>query len=78
VPVYDFRCNDCRIEWEEYHEIKDRDNEWCVCGEKAERLIKFSTMPIIKEYFSENLNAQITGPAQRKRIMKERGVEEAG
>lgn len=77
-PVYDFRCKDCGLEWEEYHEIKDRDNEWCGCGMKAERLLKFKTTPIIYEYYSENLGAQITGPKQKKRIMEERGVHEVG
>lgn len=78
MPVYDYRCNDCGLEWEEYHEIKDRDNEWCVCGEKAKRLMKFNTRPVVHEYYSENLKARITGPKQKKQIMEERGVHEVG
>ena len=78
MPIYDYQCKRCELEWEEYHEIDDRDNEWCSCGKRAKRLMKFNSKPVIYEYYSENLDAVITGPKQKQRIMKERDVVEAG
>lgn len=78
TPVYDYRCDDCDLEWEEFHEVKERDNEWCQCGKRAKKLMKLKSKPVVYEYYSENLDAVITGPKQRKRIMKERDVTEVG
>ena len=77
MPRYEYLCPECLRNWESFHPISERGNEYC-CGVQAKRLIVTSSKPVIYEYFSENLNAHITGPAQRRKIMKERGVEEVG
>jgi putative FmdB family regulatory protein len=78
VPLYEYKCKKCGWQFELYKAISERDNVEC-CGQKAKRLIsKSQGKPVIKGYFSENLNAHITGPKQRERIMKEKGVTCAG
>ncbi len=49
------------------------------CGQKARIVIRPTRIkPQIMEYFDEHLNAYITGPAQKKRIMREKNLEEKG
>lgn len=79
MPLYNYSCPNCKREWEAFASIKNRRVARCTkCGRIGELLISCSSRPVILNYWSENLNAHITGPAQKKRIMKERGVEEIG
>ena len=77
MPLYEYKCEKCKREWEKTHKVSDRHYEYC-CGEKAKLLVSKLARPVIYEYFSENLNANITGPAQKKRLMKEKNMREAG
>jgi hypothetical protein len=76
-PVYDYFC-DCGLEWEEYNDVANRDSEMCQCGKQAQRRFKLNAKPVVMEYFSENLNAQITGPRQKSQVMKRLNVSEVG
>jgi putative FmdB family regulatory protein len=76
MPVYDYHCPDCNLTWETYNRVDCRDNEVCVCGKKAERKLQFISKPVVYDYYSENLGAQVTGPRQRKRLMKMKNLEE--
>jgi len=78
MPVYDYACQSCGLEWEAYHEIEERNSEWCDCGELAKRIYFMNGKPVVYEYYSENLGARITGPAQRQRLMKEKDLSEVG
>lgn len=76
MPLYDYKCAKCEKEWEDFNYLHDRTNAYC-CDTRAELVIKPTrTKPIIHEYFSENLNTLITGPAQKKRVMKKLNMEE--
>jgi len=77
MPAYDYACLTCKREWEAIHTIPDMYNEMC-CDEKAKVLISLKSNPVTYNYFSENLDAWVTGPAQRKRLMKEKHLEEVG
>lgn len=79
MPTYDYHCYDCGIEWEAVHKVNERELEYCdECGKQAGRYITMTGRPVILEYYSENLNAHITGPNHRKEVMRQKGVEEAG
>ena len=78
MPMYDYICV-CGREWESCRTIEDRDKESCShCGISARRILSMSSKPIIMEYYSESLDAVITGPKQKSRIMKEKNVSEMG
>ena len=79
MPLYEYRCNDCDKEWDGMNRVANRENENCPdCGVKATILMSVGTRPVIIEYYSENLQAQVTGPAHRKELMKAKGLEERG
>lgn len=72
-PVYDYECKDCGLIWESVNKIENRNSEKCKCGGRVKLLISTSAKPVIYEYYSEALDAHITGPNQRRKIMKEKG-----
>ncbi len=77
MPLYTYRH--CDKIWETSRRVDDRDNVNCkTCGEKAVKLVDEIRRPIFMEYFDEGLGAKVTGPQQRKRLMKEKGLEESG
>lgn len=77
MPVYKYICRECNKKWEAFHNIENRKNEWC-CEKRAKMLISTTAKPIVYEYWSENLDAMVTGRKQKSKLMKEKGVEEAG
>lgn len=77
MPLYTYKH--CDKIWETSRLIKDRDNVHCqLCGQKADKLVDEIRRPIFMEYFDEGLGTQVTGPKQRQRIMKSKGLEETG
>lgn len=77
MPLYEYKCS-CGNHWDAFHSIEFRDSETCECGLKADRVWAFPQgRPVVYEYFSENLDAQITGPRQKQRVMKEKDVSES-
>lgn len=81
MPIYAYYCEKCDpdAEWEAFNSINDRHSVLCPeCGDKALIAMSITARPVIQEYYSDNLQAQITGPAQKKRLMKAKGLEETG
>lgn len=79
MPLYEYRCEECDKNWDSMNSIKNMYKEHCDCGELATIVINpTKTPPVVYNYYSEALGAHITSPSQKKRIMKERGVEESG
>ena len=78
MPCYDYRCDACDIMWEGYNTIDERHSEKCPnCRQNAQLTISATrTKPVIMDYFDEHLDARITGPRQRKRIMDEKNLME--
>jgi putative FmdB family regulatory protein len=76
-PIYEYHCDECGRTWEQLHSIDDRNEEQC-CGQDATLLISVGARPVIYEYYSENLESQITGPKQKAHVMREKGVECVG
>ena len=76
MPTYEYRCGKCRREWEAVRRIDDRNRETC-CGRRAEILIpRTQGRPVVLGYFDENLNAKITGPRQKREVMRRMDVAE--
>lgn len=77
MPCYDYRCPHCNNEWESFNAIKERHMEKCQeCGQKARIVISATAKPVVLEGFDEHLDAYITGPKQRKRIMDKKNLAE--
>ncbi len=77
-PIYEYECSRCGLVWEAYHHVDDREEETCLCGKRAKKRLSVTAHPVVYEYFSESLNAHITGPKQKQEIMKRLNVSEAG
>ena len=75
-PLYQYYCEKCEKEWEAMHPICQRTDEECGCGTHAKIDISKGGKPVVVNYFSEHLNRQITGPKQKKEVMREMNVEE--
>lgn len=79
MPLYDYFCGECESQFEAHASVKNRNRVRCKkCRKQAELVISCTSKPQFMEYYSENLGCQITGPAQKRRIMKAKGVEEKG
>ena len=81
MPMYDVRCPRCGDEWEQLARI-EQVVECDGCHVPAQRLI--STPHTIadnldaKSYYDDGLGVRIESRSQRKRLMRERGLEELG
>jgi len=76
MPNYDVLCNKCDIEFEEYAKVEDKDDIKChTCGSVTQTLITQRGFQFLDGY-DPNLQAFVTGPKHRDKIMKEKGLEE--
>ena len=76
MPLYNYHCENCGRDLESFNTVDKRDHIVCSCGEQANKVLSPIAKPVVMEYFSENLNAMVTGPRQKQRLMKERNVKE--
>ena len=76
MPLYDYECPVCGKEYEEFRKVENR-LEVNHCGAVSKLNISITSRPVILDYYSENLDAVITGPEQKKQVMKAKGVENA-
>lgn len=81
-PVYTYRCNECGALIEVVEHISQLGSKRYICDEKScdgemQRMISETQgKPVTYNYFSENLDAHITGIQQKRRVMKEKNLEE--
>lgn len=74
MPIYEYKCEKCGKEFEEFHVVSERHLSFC-CGQEAKRLIpKSQAKPVVLEYYSEASDTYFTGPKQRDRILKEKNL----
>ena len=76
MPCFEFFCETCGITWEEILRVKDRSRVKCVCGAVPKKLVSVPARPVVYGYYSENLGATVTGPEQKKRLLRERNLVE--
>ena len=80
MPLYDYECPKCEGKSEVYLCLKDAENTPVICSnclEDMKRIISTSSKPIIYNYECVGIGEHITGPAQRARLMKEKGLSDA-
>lgn len=77
MPLYDYRCIECKHEFEHFSTVDDKDNYFCEkCDGVVETLITIKSNPQFYEGYDAQLDAYLTGPEQKRRIMKEKGISE--
>ena len=81
MPMYDFHCPHCGDEWEQLARIEQVIH--CDgCQASAQRLISAAVVHPdnydTKSYYDDGLGVRIESRSQRKRIMRDRGLEELG
>ena len=78
MPLYEYWCS-CGNRWEAGHSVENRNDEFCPdCLARANRTYRINARPVVYEYYSENLDARITGPKQKARLLKEKNLSEVG
>tara|TARA_Y100000310_G_scaffold96338_1_gene94106 strand:- start:331 stop:756 length:426 start_codon:yes stop_codon:yes gene_type:complete len=82
MPSYDFSCGDCGCVREMNVSYEERDDQrYCPCGSELKRLFPTGAVrgiQVFEAYYDEALDADITGPDQKKEVMRIRNVIEAG
>jgi putative FmdB family regulatory protein len=80
MPTYNYECPKCHKTKEAFRSIKDRNSFACDCGQIMEIVI-VSAPNHPKEmlrHFDNGLGCYVQDRSDRKRIMRERGLREAG
>ena len=78
MPIYDYRCIDCKHEFELYNKLAQKDKQKCPkCKGITKTLITTTSRPdVFLDYYDENLDATVTSSAHRRQIMREKDVRE--
>lgn len=77
MPLYNYKCKSCGVEFEAFNTVSDREMSLHGCGGFGEKVLSPIARPVIMEYYSESLGGYVTGPRQKQRLMREKGVSEA-
>lgn len=79
MPLYEYVCKECdREQWEAVHKVECRKTERCPdCGGESEIQMSLQQRPVILDYYSEGLDAYITSPKQKRKLMKAKNLEDA-
>lgn len=76
MPSYDFECLDCKFNFEDFTPIVRKDDMLCPnCNGKTKTLITQHGFQYY-EGWDDTLQRYLTGPGQRRRLMKEKNIEE--
>jgi putative FmdB family regulatory protein len=78
MPLYDFKCLSCGKEFESFKKVAEKDLQRCEeqdCRGKTKTLITQNGGFRYEDGYDSDLGENITGPAQRAKIMKDRGLE---
>lgn len=80
MPTYAYECTNCGATVEAFRSIEERKTFKCNCGEVMEIVI--ATPPNhpreMLRHFDNGLGCYVEDRAHRKRLMRERGLREAG
>ncbi len=78
MPLYEYKCPQCEEEWDAVHKVECRKTEKCpFCDSQAELQMSINARPQVLDYYSENLDTHITSPKQRRKLMKQKDLEDA-
>jgi len=76
MPLYNYHCDNCGSDVVRFNTVENREHMTCDCGSPMRKLLSHIAKAVVYEYWSENLNAHVTGPKQKQRLMRERNVKE--
>ena len=79
MPVYSFECLDCGKKNDVYRKVDDRGNPVeCPCGKRMNRVPERFTADTFEPYYDEGLGSDVYSARDKKAIMNQLGVVEAG
>jgi len=81
MPTYEYECNDCGHRFEKHRAVADRLNVVCEsCSKKRVSIVIGSSVGVISygSEFCRELGVEITGPRQRKEVLKAKGLIDIG
>ena len=79
MPIYSFVCKDCGIEDDVHRKVDDRAKPVeCRCGAKMSRMLERFTVDTFEPYYDEGLGSDVYSARDKKAIMNNLGVVEAG
>src|SRR3990167_5072647 len=79
MPLYTHLCLNCGNEFEVLSSIGERDMlTLCHCGAPTKRIPAVARVDIFTPYYDEALNSDIYSRRDKRHIMEQLGVEEAG
>lgn len=79
MPLYDLKCLKCDEEWEDYSTVAMKDLFKCPidnCNGMGVTQITCSSKPHYYEEYDKELKTQITGPAQREKVLRSKNLVE--
>ena len=78
MPLYDFLCTICKTEYEDiFRSVADKDRTHCSkCSAFMISQITIRSNPQFYEGYDEQLDAYLTGPKQKQRVLEEKGLVE--
>lgn len=79
MPRYDFGCDPCKVKEERYVAVAEIDKQVClVCGRLMRLVPAYGSISFICYAQDSIHDAKFTGPRQRERYLKDRGLADAG
>ena len=76
MPTYDYECLECGFNFEEFTPLINKENIVCSnCSGPTKTLITQHGF-VFYEGWDNTLQTYLTGPKQRRDIMKDKGIEE--
>ena len=80
MPTYSYQCPCCNEIVEEFRSVGERNTVKCDCGAQMEIVILAPPAhpKEILPYFDNGLGCRVQDRADRKRIMRAKGLKEAG
>ena len=78
MPMYDYLCTYCSKDYNDiFMHLDEKDRAMCPsCGAFMVSQITIRSAPQFYEGYDEQLDAYLTGPKQKQRILKEKGLVE--
>ena len=79
MPIYSFECRDCGRKGDVHRKVADRGNPVkSPCGKEMNRVPERFTADTFEPYYDEGLGSDVYSARDRKAIMNQLGVVEAG
>lgn len=77
-PIYEYRCRDCGEVTTAFRRVDNRNSApECECGGATRKILSLGrVVGDFEPYYDDNLETHIRSKKHRKKVMKEKGVDE--